>query len=83
MDLKEFIKENKLEFNTGSKGDTNIVTLCGYGLYKNNTLGEVLESVNSTDNDVNDEIKRIYDYGKSRNYGKWWEKPEAKTQYKF
>lgn len=83
MDLKEFIKENKLEFNKGSQGDINITTLCGYALYKGYSINEVISATETTENTVIDELRRVYEFGKTRNYGKWWEHPGAKTMWKF
>lgn len=79
--LTKFVKDNKLTFNSGSGGDVNILALCGYATHINASLEDCIKVANNKD--CNDEIERIYNYADTHNYKAFWEKPEAKTQYKF
>jgi hypothetical protein len=81
--LKQFITDNKLEFNGGSGGDVNILALCGYACYIEASQEEVIQAANSNDTDIDDEIKRVLDYAYNHNYAKFWETDKAHKQYTF
>lgn len=85
--LKKFITENNLEFNSGSGGDVNILALCGYACYIEASEEEIIQVVDSnyddTDDEINNEIKRVFDYASTHNYAKWWNSETAKKQWKF
>lgn len=81
--LKQFITDNKLEFNGGSGGDVNILALCGYACYIEASQEEVIQAANSNDTDIDDEIKRVLDYAYNHNYAKFWQKEKARKQYIF
>jgi hypothetical protein len=81
--LEKFIKDNNLEFNSGSGGDSNILALCGYACYIEATSDDCLTAVASNDIDVDNEIVRVFDYANSHYYGRWWSTPDAKKQWKF
>lgn len=79
--LTKFVKDNNLEFHSGSGGDNNILALCGYATYINASLEDCIKVANNKD--CNDEIERIYEYAKTHNYAAFWTKPEAHTMYIF
>lgn len=81
--LKQFITDNKLEFNSGSGGDVNILALCGYACYIDASQEEVIQAANSNDTDIDDEIKRVLDYAYNHNYAKFWQTEKARKQYTF
>jgi hypothetical protein len=81
--LQKFIKDNKLKFNSGSGGDSNILALTGYACYIEASQEEVVQVANSNDSEIDDEIKRIYNYALMHNYKKFWTTEDAKKQYKF
>jgi hypothetical protein len=81
--LEKFIKDNNLEFNSGSGGDSNILALCGYACYIEATSDDCLRAVASNDIDVDIEIVRVFDYADSHYYYKFWNTKKAKDQYKF
>lgn len=80
-ELKDFVKNNNLEFNEGSGGDINILALTGYAQYINATLDDCIKTANNSE--VNDEIKRLYVYAKNHNYKKYWTTQQARDSYKF
>jgi hypothetical protein len=79
--LEQFITDNKLEFNAGSGGDSNILALVGYSIHIGASLQDCIEVADNSD--VDSEIERVYNYAKKNNYGKWWESKVAKEQYIF
>ena len=81
--LKQFITDNKLEFNGGSGGDVNILALCGYACYIEATEADCIKAADSDDSDVNLEISRVFKYADTHYYRKFWETEKAKKQYKF
>lgn len=81
--LEKFIKDNKLEFNGGSGGDSNILALTGYACHIEATLEDCHKAVNTKDTTINDEIERVYNYAFIHNYKKFWVTEDAKKQYKF
>lgn len=87
--LKEFIKNNNLEFNDGSGGDVNILALCGYACYIDAKYDDVYTAIaennneSDLDSDLSAELKRVFDYASTHGYSKFWLKEEAKKQYKF
>lgn len=81
--LKKFIKDNNLEFNSGSGGDVNILALCGYACYIGASEHDCINAVGSEDISINTEITRVFDYASTHNYAKFWETDKAKKQWKF
>lgn len=79
--LKKFIKDNDLEFNAGSGGDSNILALCGYALFIGASVEDCIKVADNSDCDF--EIERIYEYGERNNYAAFWKTPIAKEQYVF
>ena len=80
-ELNKFIKDNNLEFHSGSGGDNNILALCGYATFIGASVGECKKVAKNED--CNDEIERIYDYADKHNYKAFWSTEKAKSQYKF
>lgn len=84
--LEKFIKDNKLEFVEGRR-NSDLVVLCGYGLYINASNEEIWESIPeniNTDYDQLDlELNRVYDYAEANDYGEWWEIESNRKQYKL
>lgn len=81
--LKQFIRENNLEFNSGSGGDINILGLCGYACYIEASNEDCIEAVGSSLQEVDDEITRVFNYASTHGYSRFWLKEDAKKQYKF
>lgn len=87
LDLEQFIKDNKLNFNqTGSGLNGVCVVLSGYACY----LGiEDFKDVNEVvlemfpDAVYYDELERVFNYAYNNNYGYYWKLDEAKKIYKF
>lgn len=83
--IKEFIKNNELSFEEGNR-NTTVVVLIGYAQSIGLTevqLDEELQEYYDEDEFVADEVTRLFDYCKARNYKKFWSTAEAKKKYKF
>lgn len=82
--LIAFIKNNQLEFTAGRR-NSDLVVLCGYGLFIGATKGIVHSSipVKLRTSDLEEELGRVYAYAHSHDYGKWWKDDKAKELYKF
>lgn len=83
--LRKFIEENDLDFNEGSR-NTTVVCLIGFsqhlGLTRNDLENELIVEMNE-DSFIGEEIGRLWEYCKNRNYKDYWSKPIAKATYKF
>ena len=83
--IRKFIEENKISFKEGER-NSSIVTLIGYSLYlglnqidlENELLEEAKEDVF-----IENEIERLWNFCRIKNYGDWWKTEEAKSLYKF
>ncbi len=53
--------------------NTPLTVLCGFALYKNLTLKDVKEALNTDDVNTNKEAERVFNYAKLKDYHKWWE----------
>lgn len=83
--MKDFIKNNKLSFKTGSRNST-VTTLVGYSQHLGLTMSELKTELTSQINKdifIAQEIERLWSYCSSRNYGNWWKTADAKLMYKF
>jgi len=83
--IKEFIENNGLSFEKGNR-NTTVVTLVGYAQHLNITENKLkAEIVDQIDNDsfIGEEISRIWDFCKNKNYKDFWSTPKAKELYKF
>lgn len=83
--IREFIDNNGLSFEEGSR-NTTVVTLVGYaqhlGITENKLKAEVVDEIDA-DSFIGDEISRIWEFCKIRNYKDFWSTPKAKKLYKF
>jgi hypothetical protein len=83
--IKKFIKENKIDFSVGQR-NSSCVILTGYAQYLELDMYQLekeLEKQIEEDTFIQDEIRRIWDYCKARNYKNYWSTPLAKETYKF
>ena len=83
--LKEFIKENNLSFEEGSRNST-VTVLVSYAQHLGlgqDTLEKELEEQIKEDSFIGSEIDRLFPYCKIKNYKKYWSTPEARNIYKF
>ena len=83
--LRNFINENNLSFNVGSRNST-IVCLIGFCQHidlSQSDLEDELALEIEDDYLIQEEIDRLWDYCKNRNYKNYWSTLEAKNKYKF
>lgn len=83
--IKEFIKENKIDFSVGQR-NSSCVVLVGYAQHLGLTesqLQEELKNESIKDSFIAEEVTRLFDYCKARNYKYFWDTPKAKELYKF
>lgn len=81
----QFIKNNNLEFEEGTRNST-IIILIGYSQYlemNQEELEEELEDIIIEDNFVKEEIERLWGYCKIKKYKDFWKTETAKDQYEF
>lgn len=84
-DIKNFIEENNISFEEGQR-NTTVVTLIGYAQHlglSQSALEEELADQIAADSFIEEEIERLWDYCKVKNYKTFWKKQEAKLQYTF
>lgn len=83
--MREFINNNDLSFDEGSR-NTTIVTLIGYAQHlgwSKEALEEELLTEIEEDGFIQDEIDRLWQYCYNRNYKNFWGTAKAKELYKF
>jgi hypothetical protein len=83
--IQEFIKNNNLSFEEGSR-NTTVVVLIGYAQHLGLTeteLDDELSEQYKEDAFICEEVTRLFDYCKARNYKNYWSTPLAKETYKF
>ena len=84
-DIKNFIIENNLDFTQGSRNST-CTTLIGYsqhlGLSKEQLKEELKDQI-LEDSFIKEEIDRLWNYCKDRNYKAFWSSEEAKMLWIF
>ena len=83
--MRDFINENSISFEPGSR-NTSIVTLIGYSQFKGfdkHALKEELATEIKKDSFISEEIDRLFDYCKAKNYKNFWKTKAAKSQYNF
>lgn len=83
--MRDFINENNISFEPGSR-NTSVTTLIGYAQYKGLTCQELIDELDAEitkDIFILQEVNRLWDYCKSRNYKNFWKTAKAKKQYKF
>ena len=84
-EIRTFIEENNIGFGEGER-NTNVVTLIGFAQYggvDKATFRKELSSEIRKDKFIGEEIERLWDYCKARNYAKFWKTKLAKAQYTF
>jgi len=83
--LRNFINENNLSFDEGSRNST-IAVLIGFSQHLGLSLTDVeteLQSEIDDDYFIQEELDRLWQYCANRNYKNYWSTPEAKNKYKF
>lgn len=84
--LKKFIKENNIEIAPGHRNEP-LTVLSGYALYLYCDVEEVKKALkgqpHGEDSVTLNELERVFEYAKDGSYGCWWEKEDAKLEYKF
>lgn len=83
--IRKFIKENHLSFGEGRRNST-VTVLVGFSQHLGLSESELLEELSDEigdDSFIGDEVLRLYNYCKARNYKKFWKTAKAKKQYKF
>ena len=84
-EIRNFITENKITFQEGER-NSSIVTLIGFAQFKGldiEDLENALEEEITQDSFLSEEIDRLWDYCKSKNYKSFWLEEKAKLQYTF
>lgn len=87
--LEKFIEDNKLKFDvSGSALNGACVIISGYALFlriKNfATVAEaIVAKFPSEKGNFEDELERVFNFAKTRNYGEWWKSSDAQKIYKF
>ena len=83
--MRDFINENSISFEPGSR-NSSIVTLIGYAQHlglSQSALEEELADQIAEDSFIQEEIDRLWDYCKVKNYKNYWSSKEAGEQYTF
>lgn len=83
--MRKFIEENNISFSVGER-NTSVVTLIGYAQHKGLSQSDLeVELSKEIDKDsfIGEEVERLWDYCKSKNYKKFWKTKDAKILYKF
>jgi hypothetical protein len=83
--MRDFINENNISFEQGSR-NSSIVTLIGYAQHKGLTKNQLLDALEpeiKADSFIAQEVDRLYNYCKDRNYKAFWSTEDAKMQYTF
>lgn len=82
MQLKNFIEDNNIELIEGQR-NYYITVLCGYAQYIEESKEKLMEIYKDHDNEILEEIERVWNYTFNNNYREWWERAEAKEIWKF
>ena len=83
--MRDVINEHSISFEPGSR-NTSSVTLIGYSQFKGfdkHALKEELATEIKKDSFISEEIDRLFDYCKAKNYKNFWKTKLAKAQYTF
>ncbi len=83
--IKEFIKENNIEFNEGQR-NSSVTTIIGYALHlglNQEELEEELADKIEGDEFIQDELDRLFSYCNDNDYDKYWKTKEASSTWKF
>jgi hypothetical protein len=83
--IRDFINENIIDFSVGQR-NSSITTLIGFSQFKGLTKSQLSDELSDEINKdifIQEELDRLWDYCKARNYKNWWSTTEAKLQYTF
>lgn len=83
--MRDFINENNLDFTVGSRNST-VTVVIGYALHKGLTKNQLLDALEpeiKADSFIAQEVDRLFNYCKDRNYKAFWNTEDAKMQYTF
>lgn len=83
--IRQFIQDNDLSFEPGNRNFT-MITLIGYNqhleLSKENLENTLVDEINA-DDEIQEEIDRLWNYCASNNYKKYWKTAQAKKDWSF
>ena len=85
MKIKEFITNNNLSLEEGSR-NSSIVVIIGYAQHLGLTESQLIEELDKEINEdsfIGEEITRLFNYCKTRKYKNYWTTSDAKAKYKF
>jgi hypothetical protein len=84
--LKRFIVDNDLQFTEGRR-NSDCTIISGFALHLGETdithIDVAIEATLVEPADYYDELERVFDFAKFKNYGAWWSSEDAKKQYIF
>ena len=89
--LVKFIEENELKFDGPASGlNSDCTIIAGFADHCGvQTSQEVIDAIIATKKGrsltapVMSEVRRVFDFAFTYNYGNWWKTDEAKSTYKF
>lgn len=86
--LRKFITENELAFTgKGSASNSDCCLISGYadfiGVSDVKDIEKAIKLVFPKKKDYKDELRRVFDFAYTYNYGNYWKSEEAKLMYKF
>jgi hypothetical protein len=83
--IREFIENNEVYFEEGSR-NSSVIVLIGYSqfleLSKENLENTLVDEINA-DDEIQEEIDRLWNYCASNNYKKYWKTAQAKKDWQF
>jgi len=85
--IEQFIKDNELEFTGGGSSlNGNCTVIAGYACHQG--ISEeytFIQQFNVTElsEEAEKELRRVFNYADSNNYGDYWKTEEAKKIYEF
>jgi len=85
--IEQFIKDNELEFTgEGSSLNGNCTIIAGYACHKG--MSEEYTFIQQFDvtelsKEAEKELRRVFSYAVSKNYGNYWKTKAAANLYKF
>lgn len=86
--IEKFIKENALSFaGSGSILNGNCTILAGFADFNNIDSGEklcnIVKKILPKESGYESELKRVFDFAYTYNYGNYWKTAEARKMYRF
>ena len=83
--IREFIEKNGITFEEGQR-NAMVIVLIGYSqfleLSKENLENTLVDEINA-DDEIQEEIDRLWNYCASNNYKKYWKTAQAKKDWQF